>query len=222
LVAVAEQRLLLGLHFDPTVLGTDLRWIEYFIQPLYLPESDVVLSWGDRIAPNHLGGLSHTPQYVGREDEVRRQQTIHHMRVDGLAVLERSRTLDGFYHLLNSRKWPLVPELHLYEALTATAILLDRRSDALNHIEDAIIAAALNPLEPRETLAEELGPGVWRFRGGLDEWELQLLERLKLLRSHLETNDIEACLSQLDEWQSFTVSNLKIEDLLEPTPPHGR
>jgi hypothetical protein len=214
LIKIGQGRLLYGFHFDPTAMGQDLRWVHYFVQPLYEPTSFVGLQWGDRIARNPGSGLSHFPQYVGVDDKERIKQTIHHMRVDGLRVLNQCRTLSGFYELLVADEWRCSEELYWYEALASTAILLGKCTEALSHIGDGLMEAALNPLEPGQIEIQHFAPGAFRGRTGLRDWELAVVERLKLLRSMLQNGNMEGAVRQIDEWQRFTVAALKIEDLL--------
>jgi hypothetical protein len=210
LLKVGGGRFLCGFYFHP---GNDYRCITYFLQPLYVPEHDVVFGWGYDLKADTPSGLLGLPQYIGLHNPSALNRTVHSM-MQGLAVLEGSCNPEGFYELLSSRTWGMTADMHLYMALAATAILLGSATDALRHIQDALIEAALNPLKPGEHISEKLGPGVFTAKIGLQPWEVEILDRLKLLRALLDAGDIEAAVSQLDEWQRFTVAALKIEDLL--------
>jgi hypothetical protein len=191
-----------GFTLEPTSRGTECRHLSFFAMPLYVPCEFVALSFGHRIPKNtNPKGLidSFTVNVVDTETGSI-TDTIRVMLEEGLPQLMPMLTLEGFYAYLLNRKGPIW-QPHRYEALIYTAILLEMREAALQHIEDGLKYFVLmygdldNPLEPIKRPAPTL------------------IARFRMMRDHLERGDQSAAKDQLAVWRHLTIEALIINDL---------
>ncbi len=203
LIHAPITHLMAGFHFDPSIGLRDKRWCCYFVQPLYVPEKNVVLSWGWRIPwaqPTNPG--SYIDVYVDGTDE-HIEETIRAMIDEGLSMLNPMLTLRGFYEALMSGLYDQRSSTYfLREALAFTATLLDDKDAALAHVREGMMTLTM------------LDTNSDRRPNGLEEFELDLFARFKLIRKLLVEGGVAEATEQLAEWQRLMVNRLGIEDLM--------
>lgn len=194
--------LIVAFHFDPTVLGTDLRWLHYFVDPLYIPKDYLALSFGRRIPQNPNSGLEAFPVSIDVQDEQKVQATICSMTEVGLPCLSQMMTLEGFFDYLNAwgkdstrvfRPW-------WFEALAYTAVLLAKPASALESLK-----GALNFY--RDTYGED--PNT------MQPWQHEQIARIRLIENLLTRGQMIDAIKQLEVWEQFSISALGLRDLVE-------
>src|SRR5579862_1409001 len=95
--------LLGGFCFEPKQGDRTRRWLQFFIQPLFVPYDYVILDWGWRIPRRNSSPVFGAPpvKITGSSEEI--GFTISAMREEGLCNLVPALTLQGFYDFVAQR-----------------------------------------------------------------------------------------------------------------------
>lgn len=207
--------LLGGFFFDATSEHPDKRWVHYFAQPLYVPYDDIYWTWGSRIPINPSEGWSHMTQWIQHVDAGVLDETVDMLLQVGLPFLMPMLDLRRFYAAV-SVSLQGVKSYRGYETLASTALLLDNPDGFRKHVQEAILASELEVLPPGEFIREDLGGGGVRFESGMQDFEVESVERLKVLRLLVDSGRTNDALAILRENRRISAEAIGVEDLLAP------
>jgi hypothetical protein len=194
------EYLLRGFCFEPSGFESGGFYVWVFVQPLYIPSDNVLLTYGDR-----LGGGSMFWKPIGVDESSVMRALLEAMGKEGLPVLERIKTPSAF------AAWRSTEPIHRrgmnrLEAQASALIL------AGNHRQGAEL---LDEIERRM-------PEIRRenIRLQLDRpWVEEIANRARTLRAKLDV-DLADAIKQLTEWRDYTIQQLKLEKFaLEPRSP---
>ena len=127
-IKCVSRDFLAGLCFEPTVLGQELRWLQFFVQPLYVPDSNVTLPWGWRIPKNSGPGLDSLTVEVVPSGFAK---TLEVVKNDALPTIDLLTSYGGFLHALETIPRFKRYGIHHTEAYFTTLLAEGRYDDAL-------------------------------------------------------------------------------------------
>ena len=207
------EHLLSGFNFYPTVIDNDMRWVHYFVQPLFIPFPGLMLEYGDRIPKNLDWGMKHFPQWVAHQDDSNVQATRDLLENLGLPNLQGMDSLDGFYSYLLGRT-ARSKRLDDWETIIATAIWLGDLEQTTEHLTRALEVA-----DEREIVAMDVAEAERLWHKDLTKvtsHDVECQNRIMRLQEALATEGLPKAREILREWERYTVAELGIEHLYNP------
>lgn len=189
LIAHPVRDMLQGFFFDSSDWDKAGFYASVFVQPLFVPFDDIILSFSKRLKP----GTFHLDE---------EEALVRLMKTDGLTFLHDFPTTECGKEM--------IPELRTRMLESAStqrmyAFMLARLGDR----EGAVLGLDRATSITRETRMED---GKFVNAGWARMVEENLLLRDLLIR------DESAAQRQLDEWRAHTIRALKLEKMATPTP----
>lgn len=182
------QYLLRGFYFESSAFSSTSFTIEVFVQPLYIPDDTIILTFGNR-----LGNIAKQRDiwwdyHESREDEIS-SEVLSLMMNSGIPYLEERRTLEKFtnhYKNLNPNA-----NKHMIEAICYALILINDYQKAKKQL-----------VSLERVLAQDIlkYPGI--------SWIKDIQIRVQLILGYLKNRDYEGAKQQLNEWRDSTLLNL--------------
>lgn len=185
------QYLLSGFYFESSAFSSTSFTIEVFVQPLYIPDDTIVLTFGNR-----LGNIAKQREiwweYNESSEEDISNEVLSLMMNSGIPYLEERRTLEKFSNHYKN----LDPNAnkHMVEAICYALVLINDYQQAEKRL-----------LSLERVLAQDIlkYPGI--------SWIKDIQFRVQLILGYLKNREYEGAKQQLSEWRELTLLNLGLE-----------
>ena len=205
LVCAPAAEILYGFHFDPRPGHGLSRWMHAFALPLSVPTDHLSLSFGCRV-PLGRENRSAPPVDLGTEAELR--ETARAMETDGASELAKWSTVEAFRRTLSQPR--AMFNSHRSEA---TAVLAAREGDFhAAVVEVSVFETYIHAIDSGDLQAMRVYYDRENVKATpVDDWQWQMLARLRDLRERCVRNDPKAVRALLDGWRAHTIAKLGIE-----------
>lgn len=182
--------ILRGFYFESSAFSGNTFTIEVFVQPLYVPNESVIFTFGDR-----LGFITKQKDIWWNFDESREyeisQEILSMMIGSGLPFLEERESVKKFLQCyqnidVNANK-------HRVEAIGYSYIMNNEYAKATN------LLSSLNDILSQDI---QKHPEI--------TWMKNLQCRVQMILGYLQHQEYASAEQQLNEWKSYTLSNLNL------------
>jgi hypothetical protein len=196
LIHVPVDQILYGFNFYPLTGKPEVRWLQPFGVPLYVPHEFVPLSHGQRI-PKRNNPFGYDWVYLDGATEPG-LDAVDVMKEVGLVQLRRFQTVENFLYYLEYQA-PLKDRGYYYQFdLAGSLAFLSRYKEAL---------AALDALESQLN-------DWWNTPGATrKDCEDRIMTQALHLKSLLARGDRGRVVEQLARWRRENVERFAIEDI---------
>lgn len=201
------EDILWGFHFDARPGHGKTRWLHAFAMPLLVPKDYVSLEFGDRVPNGRSRG--HDAYPIDLETSVDLIETNQVMQTEGLEVLSNWNSVSAFR--LSLEKPSLTAFMHNRQAAAVLAARQGEYAEAARIIREC--ESYVGAFESRDIDAMRRFKPSANENSELRAWEKDVLVRTSPLLEPCIRCDHEAAQALLDEWRSYTISKLGIEDL---------
>jgi len=188
------QIFLCGFWFESSAFSASSFTVEVFIQPLFIPQTDIYFNFGSR-----LGSVSKGRdiwwEYSDEEEEEIMQEILGMIQHHGLPYLEKVRTVEGFIKQYGQFNRSERVNIHRMEAIGYGYVLSGDNKRAKNLLD---------------RLSIELEQEIVRYPD--KAWQREMQSRVRLILGFIQNQDQEAAIQQLEEWKEYTLSHLGLKE----------